>query len=258
MLAVLVTATLLVSLTATVSAAPPDDNPGKGPPELERVDFIHYAADFAPGKPTGTPGKGPGGGNGDKDEAPIDHYKLSKLMLTDTAKYYIDTSGSGVANSKAIIAITESFEAWDDITTAYDDNGGLFSYAGAPPSAAGRIQDNTNTVSWGTLDAGILAVATMWYYPGKPPKGIIEFDVVFNTLYSWGIDPDGEGSLTISVYDIQNIATHEAGHPVGLNDLYEEKYLELTMYGYSDAGETYKHSLESGDRLGAQALYGAP
>ena len=59
-------------------------------------------------------------------------------------------------------------------------------------------------------------------------------------------------------FDIQNIATHEFGHPVGLDDLYDEIYSELTMYGYSSKGETKKCSLEEGDVLGAQSLYRAP
>ena len=59
-------------------------------------------------------------------------------------------------------------------------------------------------------------------------------------------------------YDIQNVAAHEFGHPVGLNDLYVEIYDELTMYGYSSKSETKKRSLESGDILGAQESYGAP
>ena len=42
---------------------------------------------------------------------------------------------------------------------------------------------------------------------------------------------------------------------VGLDDLYDKKYSELTMYGYSEEGETKKISLENGDELGCQALY---
>ena len=252
LLAGLVIAALLLSLVETVAAAPPADNPGKGPPELERIDFIHYVKDFAPGKPLGTPGKGPGGGNGDED--PIDHYKLSKLILTETATYYIDASDSEVNSSDAIGAITAAFEAWDDVTVAFDDSGGLFDYAIVSGIEYGRKQNWQNTVSWGTLDVGIIAVATMWYIPGKPPREIVEFDVVFNTYYDW--DTLADDGADENAYIVENIATHEAGHPVGLADLYEEIYSELTMYGYSEEGETKKTSLESGDKLGTQVLYG--
>jgi len=248
---------LLLSLAGIAGAAPPPDNPGKGPPELERIDFIHYAKDF-PGNPHGEPpgqsGDRPGGGK--EDENPIDHYELSKLILTDTATYYVDALDSGVNPDEAIDAIIEAFEAWDTVTVAYDDTGGIFLYDDSTSFDAGRIQNYQNTVSWGTLDSGIIAVATMWYIPGKPPREIAEFDVVFNTLYDW--DTLADGVADSNAFIVENIATHEAGHPVGLNDLYEEEYWELTMYGYSVEGEIIKCSLESGDILGAQKLYGAP
>ena len=53
-----------------------------------------------------------------------------------------------------------------------------------------------------------------------------------------------------------NSVTHEAGHVVGLGDLKDKIYSELTMYGYSEEGETKKISLENGDKLGTQFLYG--
>ena len=85
---------------------------------------------------------------------------------------------------------------------------------------------------------------------------MIEFDIVFNTYYSWGIDPDGEGGVTINEFDIQNVGTHEAGHTLVLEDLYVWKHSELTMYGYTTEGETKKRSLGLGDMLGVQKLYG--
>jgi bacillopeptidase F (M6 metalloprotease family) len=57
---------------------------------------------------------------------------------------------------------------------------------------------------------------------------------------------------------VQNVATHEAGHVVGLDDLYDIGYSGLTMYGYVSYKETMKISLEAGDIAGAQSLWGAP
>jgi len=88
---------------------------------------------------------------------------------------------------------------------------------------------------------------------------ITEADMIFNLKFKWAIDPDGEGDLTANVkgkyYDIRDIATHEAGHILGLDDLYVDIYRELTMYGYAGAKETNKISLEAGDIAGAQYLY---
>jgi len=56
--------------------------------------------------------------------------------------------------------------------------------------------------------------------------------------------------------DVQNIATHELGHGLGLGDLYQTTAWQETMYGYSDNGETMKRDLYLGDIAGIQALYG--
>lgn len=110
-----------------------------------------------------------------------------------------------------------------------------------------------NIISWVKfIPRDYIAIAVMWYDPDT--MIIWEFDIVFNTFHNWGIDPVKKDRA----FDIQNIATHEFGHPVGLDDLYDEIYSELTMYGYSSKGETKKCSLEEGDIAGAQQLYGAP
>ncbi|MDI6820012.1 MAG: matrixin family metalloprotease [Candidatus Hodarchaeaceae archaeon] len=137
----------------------------------------------------------------------------------------------------------------------------LFSYGGAT-GARGYSLDRQNTVSWvGIAPTTAVAITVIWYVPDTDGDGldeIVEFDVILNALLKWGIDPDGEGPVTIKAYDIRNVATHEAGHVVGLADLYDAAYRELTMYGYTSKGETKKISLETGDIAGAQYLYGAP
>ena len=233
LIASLIILTLVLGSTGVVAASPPADKPGNGPPELEKVVFIHYDKGIRPDNP-GRPGG---------DENPIDQYKLSKLILTETTPYYINPS----AISGAVDAINTSFDSWDSVTQQ-----DLFVYVNETDKS-GAFLDSQNTVSWAPLsDQNVIAQATMWYFPGKPPRAIIEYDIVFNSLLPWGIDPDGE-----SAYDIQNIATHEVGHPVGLADIYKEQCNMLTMYGYSGLGETQKRSLEPGDIQGAQSLYGA-
>ena len=121
---------------------------------------------------------------------------------------------------------------------------------------SGTVLNGINTISWGNIeDEGIIAQCTIWFYVNT--KEIIEFDIVFNTQQPWGIDPDGEGGITIDNFDIQNIATHEAGHTLHLGDLYEDEYNIMTMYGYAIKGEVKKRSLEWGDINGVHKLYGA-
>ena len=100
----------------------------------------------------------------------------------------------------------------------------------------------------------VIAVTVTWGYFNGPPwsRRIIEFDILFNTDFNWG-DADDDDSLM----DLQNIATHEIGHGLGLDDLYEDACAEETMYGIGKEGETKKRTLEAGDIEGLRILYGS-
>ncbi len=79
----------------------------------------------------------------------------------------------------------------------------------------------------------------------------MDYDISFETNYEWGnatIDP--------KMMDLQNIATHEIGHGIGLSDLYNS-CTEETMYGFSSFGEIEKRTLNLGDITGLQKMYGS-
>jgi hypothetical protein len=114
--------------------------------------------------------------------------------------------------------------------------------------------DGRNELLFGPYsDPNVIAVTVVWGYFNVPPKyrEIVEFDILFNTAYAWGDADIDSGSM-----DVQNIATHELGHGLGLGDLYETTAWQETMYGYSDYGETMKRDLYLGDIAGIQSLYG--
>lgn len=163
-------------------------------------------------------------------------------------RYYVNPSG---APSGALEAVKAAFETWDAQVEIelFNDNVETIS------RVAGNNYDGKNVVSWGRLRRGIVAVCYIWYYSDS--LEIVEFGIAFNSLYAWGIDPDGEGPTTINAFDIQNVATHEAGHTLSLNDLYMDEARELTMYGYTSRGETKKRSLGLGDINGVKHIYGA-
>ena len=241
----LLVALLVVVLFASSSAAAVGAKPDKParPEKLDRVIFVHPVAPDKPGKPD-NPGKPP------KDEEPKDnttYYELWGGWLDGTAEYKINSDVNLVTEGDPIVAVNDAVEAWDAVTTAE-----LFNYIGTTEKRWYE-EDGQNTVSWVKfVPRNYIAVAVMWYDPDT--MIIWEFDIVFNTFHNWGIDPVKRDKA----FDIQNIATHEFGHPVGLDDLYDEIYSELTMYGYSSKGETKKRSLEEGDIAGAQELYGTP
>jgi len=232
-------AALLVTSGFSVALAKPAVVPP--PKDLEKVVFIHYKA---PAKPSWAGPKKP-----KEDEG----YKLFRggVKWSDEdlpVSYAINENVDASARAEIIAA----FEEWDANTSKelYNDTVGTTDVAGAS-------QDWENTIAWVFIDnPNIIAICTFWYYVNT--KELIEFDIEFNTQFAWGIDLDGEGTgyTLVGAMDIRNIATHESGHTLVLDDLYQDQYAKMTMYGYSDYGEVKKISLEPGDIAGLQKLYG--
>lgn len=162
--------------------------------------------------------------------------------------YYINLSSAPTAiRSQVVKIIQDSFAPW---TAA--GGGQVFHYGGTTNRPAPH-QDGVNTIAWGRTRAGIIAATYVWY---NDSGEAVEVDTVFNNRFPWAVfNANGGECQSIPVaYDVQDIATHEFGHWVGLLDLYGSAEQDLTMYGYSDMGELKKRTLGVGDRLGAAAI----
>jgi len=150
-------------------------------------------------------------------------------------------------------AISLGGDVWDDVT-----NEDLFSGYESDDDADwdGDAPDGRNELCFGDYpQTGVIAVTVVWGYFSGPPglREIFEFDILFDMDYTWGdcdIDP---GKM-----DLQNIATHEFGHGLGLGDIYTDGCSDVTMYGYSGEGDIDKRSLEQPDITAIQQLYGVP
>lgn len=168
-------------------------------------------------------------------------YALLNYHWYSTINYYINPTNSyGFSSSVVINTITASANAWD-AKTSYQ----VFSYKSTTSRIAGT-RDGYNIVSWGSYQAGAIAVTFIW----TKGKRVLETDCLMNTYYAWSLSGQA-GKM-----DVQNIMTHEFGHWCGLKDLYNDKDYWLTMYGYGDYGETYKRTLGLGDINGLRAVYG--
>ena len=172
-------------------------------------------------------------------------YKVSSLTWNNPnpqIQYEINLEGSGLGPSAAS-AIATCFETWDDTTNAE-----LFSNSYTASVLEAGVRDYHNVLSFGIEEPGIIAVTTIWSISGQ----IVEIDVLFNTYYPW----TQNGAVETNKMDLENIATHEIGHWLVLEDLYNRPARSVTMYGYSTYGETIKETLEADDIKGVQVIYG--
>lgn len=242
--------------------------------DLEKVDFIHYA------KPEKPP-KGPKAGKCNK--------MLGVKWKSLPVGYVVNpTNPDNLSVDFVGRAISTSSETWDAATSSelfWDLN--IIDY-----NAQYGIQDSKNAIVFGDYpDENVIAVTSVWFT--RRGRQIVEFDILFDTDFRWGdaTNPPTEEictaweskciewnpsnltgppsclkweevctnwtTITLEVMDLQNIATHEFGHGVGLDDVYRSACSEVTMYGYSEYGEIKKRTLEQPDTAGIQRLYGA-
>jgi len=224
-------------------------------PALEKAIFIHYRKGF--GKPGTECGNGVCEPSENAKSCPQDCKteekkggskcygflsKGAKLKSVESLTLHPDLD---------VLTILNSASEWDSYTLA-----DLFGDYAIDSTANwdSETPDGRNEFSFANYpESGVIGVTIAWGYFSGPPqtREIIEFDVLFDTDFIWG-----NATINPEVMDLQNIATHEIGHGVGLDDMYESDCNEATMYGYSDYGEIKKRSLEQPDITGLQALYG--
>lgn len=198
--------------------------------DVEKVTFIHYKKQNA---------------------RPADGGKCYKLMgvkwPTTNVTYSINpTNSEGLSASFVTNTISTSAETWDAATSneLFNNNYNV------DTSATYGVYDEKNSIAFGhNSDSNVIAVTSVWYT--RVGKQIVEFDMQFNDSFQWG-----DASANSSVMDLQNIATHELGHTVGMADIYTNSCGTVTMYGYGTEGETAKRTLEQPDINGLVKMYG--
>lgn len=206
-------------------------------PALESITFIHYRD--ANAKPAS-----PGGG-----KTACYGFISKGAKLISPENIMVNPLGSEMANADVLNQTISSLGEWDNYTSAAIWATTTLDYTANFDSVA----DGLNEISFGPYsDPNVIAVTRIWgIFSGSPSARYIDqFDILFNTAYAWG-----DATINPSLMDYTNIATHEIGHGVGLNDLYNS-CTDETMYGYSTEGETTKRDLNPGDIQGLQKLYG--
>jgi hypothetical protein len=177
---------------------------------------------------------------------------------TTTIPAYLGGSASVIATLKA---------AADNVMDARNDCGLVpdltmhEGYVGTTPSTAGVTtdggcgnQDRQNTVSFGALKPGLLAVTCVWWV-GDAGKGrSVEADILIDNsagLFYLGNTPAGCDGR----WDLQGTITHEFGHVFGLGHVDYASHSQLTMSnGLPDCTSEYR-GLGLGDYLALAREY---
>lgn len=206
--------------------------------------FVDYKKDF-----THKPNHKPGGGG---DTTCFSLLARGAKWKT-TEQYVLDTTNVDGMNDSFVSSVIEtSFNTWDsevtfDVFGTRDTNSTV---DGADTSSP----DGKNEVMFGDISSsGAIAVTIVWGIFAGPPGGreLVEFDMVFDDVdFNFG-----DATLNASLMDLQNIATHEDGHALGLGHP-SDSCTEETMFRFAGFGETKKRTLNAGDIDGVHALYG--
>ncbi|MCX8190209.1 MAG: matrixin family metalloprotease [Candidatus Diapherotrites archaeon] len=173
------------------------------------------------------------------------------LRWKTTINYYINPANNqGLSQDFITTAIDIAADEWDKYTsTALFGNYQIDETANWDDAKP----DGRTEMSFGNYKQnGVIAVTVIWGVFSGRNKQITEFDILFDTDFRWG-----DATADPTKMDLQNIATHEIGHGLGLKDLYNTACAEETMYGYSSEGETKKRDLGNGDIIGLRTLYGS-
>lgn len=140
-------------------------------------------------------------------------------------------------------AFRKAHRAWPRELTNCQAMGNGFHFAFYGNTSRGVNFDGQNTIDFAELGRP-LAVNYLWY----STDSIVEVDLRFNPKYRWTHHGGGRQG-----YQVINVATHELGHQLGLDDLGGE-HSALTMFGQIGLGEVNKVTLGKGDLMGASQL----
>jgi len=208
-----------------------NQKPELGTPKIERGVFVDYGYSSPPWYPP---------------EEETESYRWAPKIYWAAGLPLIVNVYTGDAPIEGTFsAIEAGFTAWDDETAA-----SLYDITGVSSSGPGVARDGENTVQWASIDGpgGIIGATYYWYWANT--REMIEFDIILDSSDPWSL------TASSTAFDVQNIATHEAGHTLVLGDLRSPKDGALTMHAYTWLGDTTKRTLGVGDVLGIEAIYG--
>lgn len=185
--------------------------------------------------------------------------------FTSRVTYALNSRGfAGLSQSDAHALIGASFGAWASVTCAGKPTGLHIVEQAETPLTLGEPEGNTpernvNVISeltadeWRQEDGSPQAYAVTRVWFSVSSGEIVGADMLFNgALGPFGQCPDTGCPAGGRTADLRNVATHEAGHVLGLA---HSDVRESTMYCGASAAEVDKRTLSDDDILGLCAAY---
>lgn len=144
------------------------------------------------------------------------------------------------------LALRDAHGVWPTSRSRCTDKDDInFSYDFGGRTTKTVKYDGKNIIEFGPLGSGALAVNYTWFTGTR----ILETDLRLNrTDYGWTNKPGGKKK-----YQVVNVAAHELGHQVGLDDL-GDPHGGQTMFGRISRGEMKKTTLGAGDLRGGARI----
>lgn len=177
----------------------------------------------------------------------------TRIVSNGRITYNINSAGSdNLPFSDVENAIMASFQTWEDVPTssvafARGPNTSSTSTANDGQLQIFWIEDSTSTIDGLNL-AGVLAISRLTNYTSGLRTGeILDASLIFNGKeFNWSVN-----GATNSA-DIQDIATHEIGHIIGLG---HSPIGGATMFPRSLIGSKLVRSLAEDDRIAVSVAY---
>jgi len=181
----------------------------------------------------------------------------------------VDTSGGSVQS-----ALTAAFSAWTSAQVNLQTISTLAVSEG--PNGGPNDEDTTdclNVVSFEPtsktqFSTGVIAQTFVGWVTTPPPTSytcsggkqisvtvplqIVDADMVFSTAACFSTGSPAPTPSCPQYYDVQSIATHEAGHMLGLD---HSGIAHAVMYPFGDAGTSQQKVPATDDRVGMAFLY---
>lgn len=136
----------------------------------------------------------------------------------------------------------------DTVNATWNYLGTTSHFIGVTKAGACGSADGFNTVGFGLLPAGYLALTCV----RSVGTSIVEADIRLGSGISWALAL----GTCLNDFMLEAVATHEIGHAYGLDHVGETNHGRLTMSTFIDGTcENQESTLGLGDMRGLEALY---